>query len=724
MARSPSEDVVNPMESPADWTPELGKLANSFGIATEYWDQSGNYQQVSAETVQRVLAAFNVDASTAENCNAELEKQRLGHWQRMLPPVFVTRQGVEAVTWVHVPHGHQVRLWIELEDGAYRHDVTQVENWTPPQMVGEQLVGEASFRLPNDLPVGWHTLHAASETTSASVPLAVAPARLELPAGLDQNPAWGFAVQLYSMRSEHSWALGDLSDLADLANWSSRALGADFVQVNPVHAAEPEPPIAPSPYLPVSRRFTNPSYLRVEAIAEFAYLPPKDLSAVRKLASRKTKLNRESSLLDRDAAWTAKRKALRLVARVPRTPGREAEFRQFKKSAGVGLIDYATWCVIVVKYGINPVGWPEGFEHPQNPQVKAFAAENAEEIDFHCWLQWITDEQLADAQTTAKRAGMRLGVIHDLAVGVHPEGADAWALQDVLARGMCVGAPPDMYNQKGQNWSQPPWRPDALADSAFLPYRQMLQTVLRNSGALRIDHILGLFRLWWIPEGMPANEGTYVKYDHEALVNILVLEAHRAGAVVIGEDLGTVEDWVQSLLADRGILGTTIAWFEANQQGIKPPEQWRWGSMASVTTHDLPPTAGFLAGEHIRIRQELGLLVNDPDTEWQQFERDVANWREFLESRGMLRPDAGSADMVVAMHRLVAQSPARLMAVALPDAVGDIRTQNQPGTDQEYPNWRVPLTNVDGDSVLVEDLPQSAVLNQIVAAIGGGNRKA
>ena len=240
--------------------------------------------------------------------------------------------------------------------------------------------------------------------------------------------------------------------------------------------------------------------------------------------------------------------------------------------------------------------WPADLGHPADPAVAAFRDEHAGRVDFHMWMQWLIDEQMAATQGAARDAGMAIGVMHDLAVGVHPEGSDAWALQDVLAPGVGVGAPPDMYNQMGQDWSQPPWRPDALAEAAFVPYRDMLRTVLGHAGGLRIDHVLGLFRLWWVPQGFPAYAGTFVRFDYDAMLSILMLEAHRAGAIVVGEDLGTVEPWVQEVLAERGILGTSILWFETVEGGvIKDPFDWRRDVLASVTVHDLPPDRGLPA---------------------------------------------------------------------------------------------------------------------------------
>ena len=316
---------------------------------------------------------------------------------------------------------------------------------------------------------------------------------------------------------------------------------------------------------------------------------------------------------------------------------------------------------------------------------------------------------------------MRIGVMHDLAVGVHPEGADAWALQDVLARGVGVGAPPDMYNQQGQNWHQPPWRPDALADAGFAPYRDMLRTVLSHAGGLRMDHVLGLFRMWWVPAGFPATAGTFVRFDFNAMLGILMLEAHRAGAVIVGEDLGTVEPWVRHYLRDRGLLGTSILWFEIDEytRGPLSAEHWRDLCLSSVTTHDLPPTPGYLAGEHVRLRHALGLLTRSHDDEMADHRNELSTWLAELRRVGLLGADADEEDIIVALHRYLGRTPSRLLALSLADAVGERRTQNQPGTTDEYPNWRVPLAGPDGNRVFLEDVftdPRAAALAEVLRA--------
>lgn len=724
MDPSTSGGLVTSSDAP-EWAPvpdDLGRLAEAYGVATEYWDQAGSLVRVGAATVSAVLIALGLDVSSPEAIAAALEEKRLRDWRRMLPPVFVMRQGGDQRLWVHVPDGSSVRAWVDLEEGGHV-DLEQMDHWVDPVEVDGSRVGEASFRLPGDLPLGWHTAHAQAAGVSATTPVVVAPARLD-PDELIGERQWGFMTQVYAMRSSGSWGLGDLHDLGDLAAWSGSDLGAGFVLINPLHAASPVPPMAPSPYLPVTRRFANPIYVRVEDVPEIDRLAPEVRERIEQLADVLRRLNRTSDLLDRDAVWSAKRTALETIHAAGLDAGRAAQFDEFIRSQGSGLLDFATWCAISDVHG-HPSQWPADLGHPESPAVATFRDEHAELVDLHLWMQWIVDEQLGGAQGRAVDAGMRIGIMQDLAVGVHPEGADAWSLQDVLAPGVGVGAPPDMYNQLGQNWHQPPWRPDALAEAAFVPFRDMLRTVLRHAGALRIDHVLGLFRLWWVPSGLPAYAGTFVRFDHEAMLSVLVLEAHRAGAVIVGEDLGTVEPWVQEALAERGILGTSILWFETAAGGaLRDPHDWRREVLASVTVHDLPPTAGYLRDEHVRIRSELDLLTTPVEEERAHAEAERQAWADLLRRQGWLATDVdlsteeGLDEFAVALHRAVAASPARLVGIGLPDVVGDRRAQNQPGTDQEYPNWRVPMGDELGRPVLLDDLMQGTeLLDRLTAAV-------
>ena len=696
--------IARHAETPAS---SLVELARRLGVATEYEDCNGDLVRVAPPTLVAVLAALDVAAATEQECIAALADHDRRYWRQRLPPAIIARAGVETPFWVHVSHGAPAEVWLQLEDGGTTGQLRQIDNFNGPFDLDGHWIGEASFLVPAGLPPGYHRVHLRSGPDTAEAALIVTPDRLAVPQRLGSRRAWGLATQLYSVRSEASWGVGDLTDLTDLAVWSASQHGADYLLVNPLHAAAPTAPMEPSPYLPASRRYVNPLYLRVAAIPEFAESPdPGGISALQPQSPAGPTGN---ATIDRDTAWAAKRSALRQLHQVPRSAGRELAYAAFRAREGAGLDDFATWCALTEHYGADWTRWPDSVRHPAAAGVADFAAAHADAVDFHRWLQWQLDDQLAIAQSRALAAGMALGVISDLAVGGHAHGADAWALQDVLARGVTAGAPPDEFNQLGQDWSQPPWRPDRLAEQGYLPFRRLIRAVLRHAGGVRIDHIIGLFRLWWIPHGAAPTDGTYVRYDHEAMIGIVMLEAHRAGALVIGEDLGTVEPWVRDYLRDRGVLGTSILWFETDRHGHPlPAEQWRECCLSSVTTHDLPPTAGYLSGTHVRLRAELGLLTRPVAEEIQRDRAQQEAWAAELRRAGLLADGVGLADdpeqSTLALYRYLARSPSRLLGVALTDAVGDRRTQNQPGTIDEYPNWRVPLSGPDGRPLLLEEV--------------------
>ena len=396
-------------------------------------------------------------------------------------------------------------------------------------------------------------------------------------------------------------------------------------------------------------------------------------------------------------------------SRCARRPGRDLAFEGYRRREGGGLDDYATWAAIAEVHGADTLTWPAELRHPDLPAVARFREEHAEAVEFHQWLQWVLDEQLAATQLELRRAGMGLGVMTDLAVGVHWSGADAWSLQETYAAGVTVGAPPDPYNQNGQDWQQPPWRPDRLAETAYEPFRRLVAAALRNAGGLRVDHVIGLFRLWWIPKGAGPTAGTYVRYDHEAMIGILALEAHRADAVVVGEDLGTVEPWVRTYLAERGILGTSILWFEMDHDGGRRPARRR--AVARVVPglghHPRPAADGRVPRRRPRPAPRLPRAADPARRGGARRRRGRAarpGWASCAGS-GCCRPTAPTCEGTVqALHAYLARTPSRLRCVALTDAVGDRRTQNQPGTIDEYPNWRVPLSGPDGRPMLLEDV--------------------
>lgn len=700
---------------------ELADLAAHWGVSTGFVDWQGVEQPVDPDALRSILTALGVDVSSAAAVRRSLEEADLHEWRRLLPPVIVTRSGWTPTVPVCAPAGAQVRLWIELEDGGTRSAALSDGPAVARTVEGVDLE-QISHELAADLPLGWHLVHAevqdGDHSAAESVPLVVAPQRLELPEALTDGTAWGVLTQLYQVRSKSSWGVGDLGDLSTLAEWSARELGADFVLVNPLHAAQPVAPMEPSPYLPTTRRFANPLYLRVQDLPAYAWLTDTDRARVQELADQAARLN-TSERIERDASWALKREALWLVFGAE---GATDGLAGYVEERGSGLTDFATWQAIAEVLGSDRE-WPEDLADPRHRAVERFREEHAELVGFHTWLQWQLAAQLAEVQERSLAAGMRLGVVHDLAVGVHPEGADAWSLHRTLARGVSVGAPPDQFNQLGQDWSQPPWHPVRLADAGYAPYRDLIRALLVDAGGLRIDHVIGLFRLWWVPEGRPASAGAYVRYDHEAMLSILVLEAYRAGAFVVGEDMGVVPEIARETLLERGILGTSVLWFEWDGDRPMPPEKYRELCLATVTTHDLAPSEGYLQLAHVDLREQLGLLTRPVAQERAQEEQSIGRVRDLLVARGFLRKDvelataAGREEMVVALHRLLAATPSRLRGVALSDLVGDRRIINQPGTSDEYANWRIPLADGDEQPLLLEDVAKLDLPRRMTAVL-------
>ncbi len=700
--------------------PALNRLAELFGIATQFWDWKGRRVDVTDETVIKVLAALGVDASTPKAADEAVLAQLDRPWRRVLPPVVVTRAGSASTINVHVEDGHPAQVRVRLEDGGLR-DLQQVDNWEPARPIDGRMIGEASFALPADLPLGYHRIQLFSDDLQAETTLIVSPAFLGFPRAMGDQRIWGYAAQLYSVRSADSWGTGDFYDLGALAGWSASQQYAGYVLINPVHAAEPVEPLESSPYLPTSRLFVNPMYIRPEAIAEYAFLDETDRARVQSAKAELAGRLAGSERIERDICWSLKRRALRIIWAAGRDDHRQMMFEAYRRREGRMLRDYATWAALTQELGRDWRLWPPQYQRPTSPEVDAFRVEHADEIDFQCWLQWIASVQAGRAQQTALDAGMAVGVVTDLAVGVSAAGADTWMMNDVYAENMTVGAPPDAYNQLGQDWGQPPWRPDRLEDLAYAPFRTMVRNALRHAGGMRMDHIIGMFRLWWVPAGCGPREGTYVRYDHEALIGIIALEAYRAEAMVIGEDLGTVEPWVREYLASRGILGTSVLWFEEEDGHPRAMESWREYAMASVNTHDLPPTAGYLDKSHVRLRHGLGLLTESLEEEERLADEEQERWMAYLRAVGALdeSPDDVTEARVLGLYRMLTRTPSRVLCATLVDAVGEKRIQNQPGTIDEYPNWRVPLGGPDGQPLLLEDIYAMERPMRLAAVLNG-----
>ncbi|HEY8479194.1 MAG TPA: 4-alpha-glucanotransferase [Spirillospora sp.] len=688
---------------------ELIRLAGLHGVATRYVDWRGRERAVAPDTLVAVLAALRVDASTPAAIREELERCR-ERSRRIPSPLTVRRAAGRTAERVRAA----LRRFLDPEREATAEICLGDAEIPGPSHTGappERRFGP--LPLSGDVPSGWHRLRFRRDDHWEYVELLVAPDSLRPP-----PRGWGFTAQLYSIRSRGSWGLGDLRDLRDLGAWSAQELGADFVLVNPLHATEPVPPVGPSPYSPMSRRFSSPLYLRIEDMPEYARLPAEDRE---RLAALAAELRAKEGLLDWDAVWAAKLKAFETMYRVRRVD--DPEFQRFRARERGALRPFATWCAISESQGTTD--WRRWPSHLRYSQGRALAEtfEYDDRIAFYEWLQWRLDGQLAAAQRAARDAGMAVGIIHDLAAGVPHAGADTWMDGDLFARGVSIGAPPDEFNQRGQDWGLQPWAPGSLALNSYRPFRAMVAAVLRHAGGIRLDHAMQMSRLWWIPEGASPSDGTYVRYDRDALLGSLTREAERFGAVVVGEDLGTVEPEVREAMADRGILGTSLLWFERDEDGApKPAARWRELSLATVGTHDMPPIIGFVHGDHIALRDRLGLLTRPRAEEEDEHHRRLEEWLGVLYDEKLLpvRPreimrvlahgsTAFDTLIIAAFHAFLARTPARLRGVSLADAVGERRTQNQPGTTDEYPNWRIPLADAQGRPVLLEDLDSAFV---------------
>jgi 4-alpha-glucanotransferase len=687
-------------------TADLEQLAQAHGVATSYVDWSDAPVDVAPTAVASALAALGVDASTPEAVTAALAEADAAPWRRLLPPSVVVR-GRGGQVLVHAAESVGVELVAELEDGTRVPIPVPVAAAPDKDKDKDGLVRDGVVRhtvpLP-DLPFGWHRLSATAGDRTAECVLCIAPERLDLPEGLTRT--WGWMLQLYTLRSERSWAMGDYGDLRTVLSRSA-ADGAGTVLLNPLHAETPVPPVNPSPYSPSSRRFRSMIYLSIPDVPEYSSAPADVRRAVDAL-----KPPVEPDRIPRDPVITAKLAALELLWPLHREP----ELAAWRAEQGAPLEEFARFCLLAEQQGPAWQLWPAELHHPDAPAVAAAAQAAPDRVAFWCWVQLLVDEQLAGLG-----ADMVVGVVHDLAVGVDAGGADAWALQDVLALGTSVGAPPDSFNQQGQDWALPPWRPDRLAEAGYLPFRDVVRGVLRHAGGLRIDHVMGLFRLWWVPAGSTAADGTYVSYDADAMLGVLSLEAYRAGALVVGEDLGTVEPRVGEALAATGVLGSSVLWFEREEDEFLPPEQWRELALATVTTHDLPTAAGFLAEEQVRVRHELGQLGVPVEQERAGARRDRAALLDMLKATGLL--DRCDGDEVLAMHAVLVAAPSRLVLAALGDAVGDLRQPNLPGTVDEYPNWRLPVADGSGRPLSLEQLLESDGVRRLAGLLSGVSRE-
>jgi len=511
--------------------------------------------------------------------------------------------------------------------------------------------------LPRDIPPGYHQIKRRGDEPAR---LIVAPPVCYLPRSFR---GWGWAIQLYAARSRRSWGIGDLGDLRWLAKWAN-GQKASIALINPLAAPTPGVPQQPSPYFPSSRRFRNPLYLRIEDIPGAA-----GNAEVGRIAEQAHALNATREI-DRDAIFQMKSRALQCIWDGVR--GRtDRSFERFRREQA-GLEQYAMFATLAERFGTGWHQWPQEFRGSASPALARLRDDQAarDRIAFHEWTQYQIDRQLARASTVVP-------VMQDLPIGFDVDGADAWAFQDVLAEGISVGAPPDEFNTKGQDWGLPPFVPDKLRDAGYEPFAQTIRACLRHAGGLRIDHAMGLFRLFWIPRGAEPKDGAYVRGHGSDLLAIVALESQRAKAVIVGEDLGTVEEEAREQLSDKKILSYRLLWFEKG-----PPSRFPERALAAVTTHDLPTVAGLWSGRDLEAQTELGLSPNEAGT---------AEIRDRIKRWTRSSDDTPLDEVIVRVHETLGRAKSRILTGTLDDAMAVEERPNMPATTDEWPNWRLAL---------------------------------
>ena len=621
----------------------LHALAEANGVATTWYDIAGERHDVPDETLEAVLAGLGVDPA-APPADGAPSPPALGEpWA----PIILAE----------LPPG--ARYTVELENGAL--------------VAGTAQAAAEGGALAGGLPMGLHRLVWAGGERH----LLVAPPRCLSPQELGIERAFGVSAQLYGLKSRRPSVIGDFGDLEVAVELAAHE-GADLFGLSPLHALFMADPAARSPYSPSHRGFVNPLYVDVEA-------------AARRLGLPVPKPARDGEpLLDYPELAADKRAKLEALFRDFTAGGDDVDFRRFRAEGGTALERHCRFEALhEAALARDPEAWPfwlwpEGWNDPNSPEVAEFVARHADRVAFFAFLQWLCDRQLADAQATARHHGMRLGLYRDLAVGVNPAGSMAWSTKGLAVPGLAVGAPPDPLGPEGQNWGLAPFAPTRLAELGYRPLLEDLDANARHAGALRIDHVLGFARQFWIPEGAPAAVGTYVRFPFEVMARLCALVSHRRRCVVIGEDLGTVPEGFRERLHAAGMLSCRVLWFEREEARFRRPDEYPYAALASVSTHDLPTVQGFMAGTDVDWRADIGEHDDATRREAQaERGRDRAALEEALAAAGL-----GDKPVVVALHRFLAASSAALALVQMEDLAGAREQPNLPGTVDEHPNWR------------------------------------
>jgi 4-alpha-glucanotransferase len=709
----------------------LDRLAEACGIQPDYFDYQGRHRTVSAETKAALLHAMGVCVDDEAAMAAELERIDLTPWRQVLRPASVLRENVRPLMPVRLPAElcrAPITWGIALEDGEYREGIVSFNERTPKALrdIDGREYRQYLLQLPLDLQPGYHDFRLCSDDGELDVSsrLIIAPESGYGPEEVTRDEhTFGVALQLYTARSQSNWGMGDLGDLRRLAP-ALREVGADYVGLNPMHALYPYRAQHASPYSPSSRSMLNALYIDVTAVPEFD-----DCAPARELAEHagfRALIDQARRREHVDYALVARLK-LDILGRlfshfeavhIARGTGRAQAMQRFVAEAGEPLLHQALYDALAEHFlardpqCIGWQRWPVTFHSPTAQAVLDFAAVNRSRIMFFEYLQWLADEQLSLAQQAALGAGMNIGLYRDLAVGVDPGGAEAWGDQPLYCFDASVGAPPDPLALLGQDWGLPPIHPQRLAERGYRDFTRLVRANMRHCGALRIDHVMAMMRLWWVPKGRPSIEGAYVSYPLEDMLGIIALESRRNECLVVGEDLGTVPDEIRAPLHNAGIYSYRVLYFEKSNDGeYLPPSAYRDQALATPTTHDLPTLWGFWEGHDLALRDEFSLFPNEEirNDSYRERSLDRARLLRALAEEGLApsgwTPEQADRpctwELIVALQLFLARSQSALLTLQFEDMLEMRDPVNLPGTSIEHRNWSRKLT-ADWEGILAE----------------------
>ena len=682
-------------------------LAQTVGIEPSYRDTNGRVQHVPIETKRSVLLSMGFDLSSANSLREALLAYKAAEWRRLVAPVAVLRCSPDTIpcVTVTVPEALLSRSldWhLELEAG------TALSGTSVPDVLVElerRSVGGNSFvrvrlPLPAGLDDGYHKLTVAiAHIEMATMLVSTAPTAF-VPDWLDRGERqWGIACPLFSLWSDASWGVGDFSDLGALVG-IARELGASVVGLNPLHAPLPDERSDPSPYLPSSRLFLDATYIDVTRIP----VGPDQHAALNfdrdpRFAARLAQV-RGAGLVDYPLVRRLKHEASEAIYRSRQWDGLPVGLQAFRREHGASLARFAVYNALHEQFGALPWHrWPLDVRTPGSAGIAAFAKDRGDRIDYHIWLQWIADQQLAAAMAVPDASKQETGLYRDLAVGIHRDGADAWADQTMYAKGVSIGAPPDAFNPTGQDWGTPPLNPLVLSANGYAPFIAAIRANMRHARVLRIDHVMALQRLYWVPSGLPAGSGAYVRYPLEDMLGILALESRRNRCVVVGEDLGTLPEGFRERMADTKVMSYRLMMFERYDDGLfRRPSTYPQLAVASFGTHDLPTIRSWWEGRDIELRRALGLCsASDAEQEERHRQDDRRLLLAALRDQQLAAADLlamkeldlpAMNELLVAIEQFLARSPSAVMIANLSDMLAEAAQTNVPGTVSEHPNWR------------------------------------